>query len=241
MPDLAITSLTDVLTEVRRLTDACSLPLLVDVDTGFGGVFSIARLVKGLIKDGAAAMHLEDQVQLKLCGHRPNKAVVSTGEMVDRLKSAVDARTDPEFFIIARTDALAVARANLAGAGTTATRVRIAEGSWFDALPDELRGSLRVVVSNPPYVSEPEVADLPPDVAWHEPREALVSGPSGLEAIEEILRAAPEWLEPSGVVVLELDPRRFDAAKEIARDAGFGEVDAVDDLTGRTRVLVARR
>lgn len=108
LPDLAITNLTDVLTEVRRLTDACSLPLLVDVDTGFGGVFSIARLVKGLVKDGAAAMHLEDQVQLKRCGHRPNKAVVSTDEMVDRLKSAVDARTDPEFFIIARTDALAV-------------------------------------------------------------------------------------------------------------------------------------
>ena len=108
LPDLAITSLTDVLTEVRRLTDASSLPLVVDVDTGFGGVFSIARLVKGLIKDGAAAMHVEDQVQLKRCGHRPNKALVSTGEMVDRLKSSVDARTDPAFFVVARTDALAV-------------------------------------------------------------------------------------------------------------------------------------
>ena len=108
LPDLGITNLTDVLTEVRRLTDACSLPLLVDVDTGFGGVFSVARLVKGLIKDGAAAMHIEDQVQLKRCGHRPNKAVVRTAEMVDRLKAAVDARTDPAFFIVARTDALAV-------------------------------------------------------------------------------------------------------------------------------------
>ena len=108
LPDLAITNLTDVLTEVRRLTDASSLPLLVDVDTGFGGIFSIARLVKGLIKDGAAAMHIEDQVQLKRCGHRPNKAVVSTGEMVDRLKACVDARTDDAFFIVARTDALAV-------------------------------------------------------------------------------------------------------------------------------------
>jgi methylisocitrate lyase len=108
LPDLAITNLTDVLTEVRRLTDASSLPLLVDVDTGFGGVFSIARLVKGLIKDGAAAMHIEDQVQLKRCGHRPNKAVVSTAEMVDRLKASVDARTDDAFFIVARTDALAV-------------------------------------------------------------------------------------------------------------------------------------
>ena len=108
LPDLAITNLTDVLTEVRRLTDASSLPLVVDVDTGFGGVFSIARLVKGLIKDGAAAMHIEDQVQLKRCGHRPNKALVTTDEMLDRLKSSVDARTDPAFFIIARTDALAV-------------------------------------------------------------------------------------------------------------------------------------
>ena len=108
LPDLAITNLCDVLTEVRRLTDACTLPLLVDVDTGFGGVFSIQRLVKGLIKDGAAAMHIEDQVQLKRCGHRPGKALVSTGEMLDRLKAAVDARTDDAFFIVARTDALAV-------------------------------------------------------------------------------------------------------------------------------------
>ena len=108
LPDLAITNLSDVLTEVRRLTDACTLPLLVDVDTGFGGVFSIQRLVKGLIKDGAAAMHIEDQVQLKRCGHRPGKALVGTGEMLDRLKAAVDARTDDAFFIVARTDALAV-------------------------------------------------------------------------------------------------------------------------------------
>jgi release factor glutamine methyltransferase len=138
-------------------------------------------------------------------------------------------------------DALAVARANLAGAGTTATRVRLAEGSWFGALPDELRGRLRLLVCNPPYVSEPEVADLPPDVAWHEPRVALVSGPTGLEAIEEILREAPEWLEPDGVVVMELDPRRVDAAMQIARETGFTDVRAEEDLTGRTRVLVARR
>lgn len=108
MPDLALTTLTEVLTEVRRLTDACDLPLMVDVDTGFGGMFNIARLVKGLIKDGAAAMHIEDQVALKRCGHRPNKALVSTGEMVDRVRSSVDARTDQDFFIIARTDSLAV-------------------------------------------------------------------------------------------------------------------------------------
>ena len=106
LPDLAITTLNDVLDDVRRITDACSIPLMVDVDTGFGGVFSIARLVKGLIKDGAASMHIEDQVQLKRCGHRPNKAIVATGEMVDRIKASVDARTDDAFHIIARTDAL---------------------------------------------------------------------------------------------------------------------------------------
>jgi methylisocitrate lyase len=107
LPDLGLTTLTEVLTEVRRIADASSLPLMVDVDTGFGGVFSIGRLVKGLIKDGAAAMHIEDQVVLKRCGHRPNKAIVPPGEMVDRIKSAVDGRTDESFFIVARTDSLA--------------------------------------------------------------------------------------------------------------------------------------
>lgn len=107
LPDLAVTTLSEVLTEVRRITDACDLPLLVDVDTGFGGMFNIARLVKGLIKDGAAAMHIEDQIALKRCGHRPNKAIVSISEMTDRIKSSVDARTDDAFFIVARTDALA--------------------------------------------------------------------------------------------------------------------------------------
>jgi release factor glutamine methyltransferase len=138
-------------------------------------------------------------------------------------------------------EALAVARANLAGSGTGATRVRLAEGSWFDALPADLRGRLRVVVSNPPYVSEPEVADLAPDVSWHEPRIALVSGPTGLEAIEEILGTAPGWLEPRGAAILELDARRVDAATALATAAGFTEVHTEPDLTGRPRVLVARR
>lgn len=107
LPDLALTTMTEVLQDVRRMTDACDLPLMVDVDTGFGGLFNIARLVKGLIKDGAAALHIEDQVQLKRCGHRPNKALVSTEEMVNRIKSCVDARTDEDFFLVARTDSLA--------------------------------------------------------------------------------------------------------------------------------------
>jgi len=109
LPDLGISNLDDVLTDVRRITDACPLPLLVDVDTGFGAsAFNIARTVKSLIKSGAAAMHIEDQVGAKRCGHRPGKELVTSGEMVDRIKAAVDARTDADFVVMARTDALAV-------------------------------------------------------------------------------------------------------------------------------------
>ncbi len=107
MPDLGISTLDDVLTDVRRITDVCSLPLLVDIDTGFGGAFNLARAVRSLIKAGAAGCHIEDQVQAKRCGHRPGKAIVSSEEMVDRIKAAVDARTDESFVIMARTDALA--------------------------------------------------------------------------------------------------------------------------------------
>ncbi|HRQ63286.1 MAG TPA: methylisocitrate lyase [Xanthomonadaceae bacterium] len=109
MPDLGINTLDDVLTDVRRITDVCDLPLLVDIDTGFGpSAFNIARTVKSLIKFGAAACHIEDQVGAKRCGHRPGKEIVSSEEMADRVKAAADARTDPEFFLIARTDAIAV-------------------------------------------------------------------------------------------------------------------------------------
>lgn len=108
LPDLGISTLEDVLIDVRRITDAVDTPLLVDIDTGFGGAFNIARSVKNVIKAGAAAVHIEDQVQAKRCGHRPNKAIVSQTEMVDRIKAAVDAKTDPDFVIMARTDALAV-------------------------------------------------------------------------------------------------------------------------------------
>ena len=108
MPDLGISSMEDVLTDVRRITDVCDLPLLVDADTGWGGAFNIARTVRSLIKAGAGAMHIEDQVAAKRCGHRPGKAIVSKSEMVDRVKSAVDARTDDHFVIMARTDSLAV-------------------------------------------------------------------------------------------------------------------------------------
>jgi len=108
VPDLGISTLEDVLVDVRRITDVTDTPLLVDIDTGFGGAFNIARTIRSMIKAGAAAVHIEDQVQAKRCGHRPNKAIVSQAEMVDRIKAAVDAKTDPDFVIMARTDALAV-------------------------------------------------------------------------------------------------------------------------------------
>lgn len=108
IPDLGITSLEDVLIDVRRVTDVTDLPVLVDIDTGWGGAFNIARTIRSMIKAGAAAVHIEDQVQQKRCGHRPNKAIVTQAEMVDRIKAAVDAKTDPDFVIMARTDALSV-------------------------------------------------------------------------------------------------------------------------------------
>ncbi|WP_293764817.1 methylisocitrate lyase [uncultured Aquitalea sp.] len=108
IPDLGITTLEDVLIDVRRITDVTELPLLVDIDTGWGGAFNIARAIRNLEKAGAAAVHIEDQVQQKRCGHRPNKAIVSQEEMVDRVKAATDARRDDSFVIMARTDALAV-------------------------------------------------------------------------------------------------------------------------------------
>ena len=108
LPDLGMTSMNDVLEDVRRVTAACSLPLLVDIDTGWGGAFNISRTIKEMISAGAGAVHIEDQVAQKRCGHRPNKEIVSIEEMCDRIKAAVDAKTDPDFVVMARTDALAV-------------------------------------------------------------------------------------------------------------------------------------
>lgn len=108
LPDLGITTLNDVLVDVERITNACDLPLLVDIDTGFGGAFNIARTIKAMEKAGAAAVHMEDQVAQKRCGHRPNKAIVTQQEMVDRVKAAADARINEDFVLMARTDALAV-------------------------------------------------------------------------------------------------------------------------------------
>jgi methylisocitrate lyase len=106
LPDLGMTSLEEVLSDLRRITSATALPLLVDIDTGWGGAFNVARTIKQMIAAGAAAVHIEDQVAQKRCGHRPNKAIVSTGEMADRVKAAADAKTDSDFVLMARTDAL---------------------------------------------------------------------------------------------------------------------------------------
>ena len=107
VPDLGISSLQDVLIDVERITNVTSLPLLVDADTGWGGAFNISRTVKSLTRSGAGGLHIEDQVAQKRCGHRPNKEIVSTGEMIDRIKAAIDAKTDDDFVVMARTDALA--------------------------------------------------------------------------------------------------------------------------------------
>jgi release factor glutamine methyltransferase len=136
--------------------------------------------------------------------------------------------------------ALAVAGANLAGLGRPAARVRLARGNWFDALPPELRGRLDVVVTNPPYVAEHEVADLPEEVSRWEPVGALVPGPSGLEAIEEIVGAAAEWLARPGALVAEHAPHQAAAVVGLARNAGFDDVEIRPDLAGRDRMLVAR-
>lgn len=136
--------------------------------------------------------------------------------------------------------ALAVARANVAGLGRAGAAVRLVEGSWFSALPPVLRGRVHLVVANPPYVAEAEVADLAPEVARWEPMEALVGGPTGLEQVAAILGAAPRWLARPGVAVVEIAPRQREAAAALALDAGFAEVDVRLDLAGRHRALVAR-
>jgi methylisocitrate lyase len=137
MPDLGINTLDDVLVDVRRITDACELPLLVDIDTGFGpSAFNIARTVKSLIKAGAAACHIEDQLGAKRCGHRPGKEVVPLGEMADRVRAAADARTDPGFFLIARTDAIAVDGVDAAIERAVACVEAGADGIFAEAVRD---------------------------------------------------------------------------------------------------------
>ncbi len=129
LPDLGMTTLDNVLEDASRITSACKLPLLVDIDTGWGGAFNIARTVKAMCNAGVAAVHIEDQVGQKRCGHRPNKNIVSTGEMADRIKAAVDAKPDPDFVVMARTDALAVE-----GMEPMLERIRVYEAAGADAI-----------------------------------------------------------------------------------------------------------
>ncbi|MDX1609031.1 MAG: methylisocitrate lyase [Halofilum sp. (in: g-proteobacteria)] len=141
LPDLGLTSLNDVLEDARRITAACGLPLLVDIDTGWGGAFAIARTIREMERAGVAAVHIEDQVAQKRCGHRPNKECVSTAEMVDRLRAAVDARSDPDFFIIARTDAVATEGLEAAIERARAYAAAGADGIFAEAVagPDDYR------------------------------------------------------------------------------------------------------
>lgn len=138
LPDLGITTMNDVLEDVRRITDATPRPLLVDIDTGFGGAFNIARTIREMERAEAAAVHIEDQVAQKRCGHRPNKACVSTAEMVDRIKAAVDARNDPEFFIMARTDAFASEGRERAIDRARAYAEAGADGIFVEAVSEEV-------------------------------------------------------------------------------------------------------
>ena len=155
LPDLGMTSLNDVLEDVRRLTAATPLPLLVDVDTGWGGAFNIARTVREMIRAGAAAVHMEDQVAAKRCGHRPNKAIVDTGEMCDRIKAAVDAKTDAAFVVMARTDALQVE-----GFDAVLERVARFEEAGADAIFAEAMTDLHMYARVVAAVDVPVLANI---------------------------------------------------------------------------------
>jgi release factor glutamine methyltransferase len=171
---------------------------------------------------------------------RPLVADLGTGSGAIALSLAVEGPDCRIWATDSSEAALAVARANLSGVGSPAAlRVRLAQGRWFDALPAPLGGQFDLLVSNPPYVADGET--LPVEVADWEPREALVAGPSGLEAIAELVEAAPRWLAPEGSLVVELAPHQAEHARDLATNAGFSDVEVRPDLTGRPRVLVGRR
>ena len=170
---------------------------------------------------------------------RPRVVDLGTGSGAIALSVALEFGPSEVWGTDTSAAALAVARANLAGLGSVAAqRVRLAEGRWYEALPEDLRGTVQVVVSNPPYVASTE--ELPPEVADWEPTDALVAGTTGLEALEHILGRAPAWLARPGAVVVEIPSFRAREATEMAREAGFGEVEVRPDLTDRPRVLVGR-
>lgn len=172
-------------------------------------------------------------------GRRPRFVDLGTGSGAIALSIATEVAEAEVWATDSSADALAVARANLAGAGSrVATRVRVREGRWFHALPRELAGEIDVVVANPPYVAEGEA--LPAEVADWEPSSALFSGPSGLEAIFEIVAESPRWLHRPGAVVVEVAPHQAERAVGIAAGAGFDGTEVVADFAGRPRVLVGR-
>lgn len=164
---------------------------------------------------------------------------LGTGSGAIALSMAVEVVTAEVWAVDASAGAVEVARANTAGTGRPGTRVRVLHGDWFDALPVDLRGEVDLVVANPPYVAEGD--DLPPEVADWEPREALYGGPDGLDAVRRIVAAAPVWLRRPGVLVVELAPHQAAAAAGLAADAGFPDVEIRPDLTGRDRMVIARR
>ncbi len=172
-------------------------------------------------------------------GARPSLAVdLGTGSGAIALSLAVEVVTTSVWATDVSPAALAVARANLAGIGRPAARVRLVEGDWFAALPAELAGRIDLVVANPPYVAEAE--DLPAEVADWEPQAALVAGPTGMEDLARIVAEAPAWLSPGGSLVLELAPHQARSMVAEARSVGFATVEVRPDLTGRDRVLVGR-
>lgn len=188
-----------------------------------------------------AALAEIDRLRADDPGKRVTAVDLGTGSGAIALSLARE-RTAVDLWATDRSaDAVEVARANLAGlAGSAATRVRIVHGDWWAALPEDLRGAIDVVVSNPPYISTAEMAGLDAVVADWEPREALEAGPAGTEDLEYLIRTAPQWLRPGGTAVLELAPHQAGALAEEARRAGFAEAEVTTDLAGRPRCLVAR-
>ncbi len=185
------------------------------------------------------------EIAIELCGHGVPPIVAAdlgTGSGAIGLSLAVELPLSGTTVWITdqSADALDVARANLAGIGRAAANVRVAQGSWFDALPEELRGGIDVVVANPPYIADDD-PELDETVRAWEPPQALFSGPDGLDAIRAIVRAAPSWLATPGWLVLEIGATQGPAVAALARDAGFLAVDVRSDLAGRPRILVARR
>ena len=179
--------------------------------------------------------------ELALLGSAPVVVDLGTGSGAIALSVAAEARPGAVWATDASPDAIAMARANLVGlGGSRAPKVRLAVGSWWDALPDELRGQISLVISNPPYVSTAEMGSLPAVVADWEPASALHGGPRGLDAIEVIVAGAPTWLARPGTLVVELAPHQATAATALARAAGFQETRVEKDLAGRDRALVAR-